>query len=375
MKRHKNGSRKKKDNSSKSDDYEDIDRAQDDEGSSCKIHQIPVIRSGIQASVDKSTDGMHMYDVVTQPIEGHAGSSDQQHIYSRTQHGSIKQQTHSECRQRNTNGHEYERLDGTKTGQKRVEGHKYDQVLPGEQQTQLGSGDQEHLYHVLEGPAEVHNSADNATTTEDMYSTPNFESSSTGQPQTQKTFLEGPFASTATYSSPQMSTNSGKEDDKEPDYDEPIHPNWPTAKPEDEVDQNREPEVLFDDPSYQATVSAQPHALSQNLSYNTKDNTPPSSSEAIPVEDQGKLPTDPACQVSTAVGPARRLTASSSNQDLKKGKEGDTSMHDRDLTISPSTPKGEYDQPTVIAATSKDASRPEGDQSILFDDPIYSQQI
>ena len=366
MERHKNGSRKKRDKSSKSDDYEDIDGAKDDEGSSCKIHQIPVIPSGVQASVDKSTDGMHMYDVVTQPIEGHAGSSDQQHIYSRTQHGSIKQQTHSECHQRNTNGHEYERLDGTKMGQKRVEGHKYDQVLPGEQQTQLGSGDQEHLYHVLEGPAEVRNSADNATTTEDTYSTPNFESSSKGQPQTQKTFVEGSFAPTA--------TNSSK-DDKEPDYDEPIHQNWPTAKPEDEVGQNRDPEVLFDDPSYQATVSARPHPLSQNLSYNTKDNTPPSSSEAIPVEDQGKLATDPAYQVSTAVGPARRLTASSSNQESKKGKESDTSMHDRDLTISPSTPKGEYDQPTAFAATSKDASRPEGDQSILFDDPIYSQQI
>jgi len=393
MKRHDKGSHKKKDKNSKSYEYVniDVDVAQEDKRSSCKIHQIPVVPTGTRVSTDKSTEEeMHMYDTVTQPVAGNAGSSDQQHVYSKTQHAMVKQQTLDECHQHVANGHEYERLDNTKLGQKRemrVGIHEYDQASPGEQQRQLGSGDrasQEHLYHVLDGPAEVSDSATNAITTEDMYSTPNFDrSSSTGQPQSpspQENFyhvLEDPATSTVTYSNPQISANSGKEEgDNEHDYDQPIHQN---SKLKDKVDQHEDPEVLFDDPSYLAPgMSAQPHSLSHNSSYNTKDKPILTSSTAIPVDDQGKLITDTAYQVSTAANPARRLTASRftahshSNQEPKKGKEENDT---RDSTISPHAPKGEYDQPTAISAENKDSSSAEGDQSVLFDDPIYSEQI
>lgn len=392
MKRHNKGSHKKKDKNSESYEYvdTDVDVAQEDKRSSCKIRQIPAVPTSIRLSADKSTEEeMHMYDTVTQPVAGNAGSSDQQHVYSKTQHAMVKQQTRNECHQHVANGHEYGHLDSTKLGQKRemrVGTHEYDQVSPGEQQRQLGSGDrasQEHLYHVLDGPAEV-DSATNTVTTEDMYSTPNFDrSSSTGQPQSpssQENFyhvLEDPATSTVTYSSPQISANSGKEEgDNEHDYDQLIHQN---SKLKDKVDQHGNPEVLFDDPSYLAPgVSAQLPSLSHNSSYNTKDKPILTSSEATPVDNQGKLIVDTAYQVSTAVNPARLLTASRftahshSNQESKKGKEENDT---RDSTITPRTPKGEYDQPTTISAASKDSSSMEGDQSVLFDDPIYSEQI
>jgi len=196
MKRHNKGSHKKKDKNSKSYEYvdTDVDVAQEDKRSSYKIHQIPAVPTGTQVSTDKSTEE-EMHDTVTQPVPDNAGSSDQQHVYSKTQHAMVEQQTRNECHQHVANGHEYGHLDSTKLGQKRemrVGTHEYDQVSPGEQQRQLGSGDrasQEHLYHVLAGPAEVSDSA-NAVTTEDMYSTPNFDrSSSTGQPQSPSTQL------------------------------------------------------------------------------------------------------------------------------------------------------------------------------------------
>jgi len=393
MKRHNKGSHKKKDKNSKSYDYVDIDAdvTQENKRSSYKIHQLTAVPPGMRVSTGMSTEEeMHMYDVVEQPVAGNAGSSDQQHIYSKTQHAMVEQQTRNECHQHVANGHEYGHLDSTKLGQKRemrVGTHEYDQVSPGEQQRRLGSGDrasQEHLYHVLDGPADISDSATNAITTEDMYLTPNFDrSSSTGQPQspsTQENFyhvLEDPATSTVTYSSPQISANSGKEEgDNEHDYDQPIHQN---SKLKDKVDQTGDPEVLFDDPSYLApATSAQPHSLSHNSSYNTKDKPILTSSETTPVDDQGKLITDTAYQVSTAANPARRLTASRftahshSNQEAKKGKEENDT---RDSTITPHTPKGEYDQPTAISAASKDSSSAEGDQSVLFDDPIYSEQI
>jgi len=274
MKRYDKGSHKKKDKNSKSYEYvnTDVDVAQEDKRSSCKIHQIPAVPTGTQVSTDKSTEEeMHMYDVVKRPVAGNAGSSDQQHVYSRTQHAMVKQQTCNECHEHVANGHEYGHLDSTKLDQKgemRVGIHEYDQVSPGEQQRQLGSGDrasQEHLYHVLDGPAEVSNSATNAVTTDDMYSTPNFDrSSSTGQPQSpssQENFyhvLEDPATSTVANSILQLSANSGKEEgDSEHDYDQPIHQN---SKLKDKVDQHEDSEVLFDDPSYLAPgTSAQPH--------------------------------------------------------------------------------------------------------------------
>ena len=276
-----------------SNGYEEID--QFDKGKiSSGPHQLPVNLAGSQTPTKSPEDKMHPYDVVTQPTGGNAVPNDQQHIYDRTQHPSIRdktQQTRDEYNQDKTTGRgQYEHLDNTRQGSRkkeaRSEGHDYyDSVSITEQEKHHGTGtpsSQENLYHVLEGPTEENSSA--TTATEDMYSTPNFSSKGPPQsPDTQDNFyhvLEGPTPSPG--SSPERSTAPGWGEENE--YNEPVQPNWDSSSKsgqqltqdsnnvqEDDYDQpaaitiknkglnsneggsneGGDQPVLFDDPTYQ----------------------------------------------------------------------------------------------------------------------------
>ena len=233
------------------DEYEEIDQV-DGGKISTGPHQLPANLAGSQTPTKSPEDKMHPYDVVTQPTGGNAVPNDQQHIYNRTQHPSIRdttQQTRAEYNQDNTTDRgQYERLDNTRQGNRmkeaRSEGHDCDSVSITEQEKHHGSGapsSQENLYHVLEGPTEENSSA--TTAAEEMYSTPNF--SSKGPPQSSSTrdnfyhVLEGPTPSTG--SNPERSTAPGKEEENE--YDEPVHPNWDSNKSGQQLGGE-----LFDDP-------------------------------------------------------------------------------------------------------------------------------
>ena len=356
-----------------SNGYEEIDQFDGGKISSGP-HQLPVNLAGSQTSTKSLEDKMHPYDVVTQPTGGNAVPNDQQHIYDRTQHPSIRdttQQTRDKYNQDNTTDRDqYERLDNTRQGNRnkeaRSEGHDYDSVSIGEQEKHHGSGapsSQENLYHVLEGPTEENSSA--TTAAEDMYSTPNFSSKGPLQsPDTWDNFyhvLEGPTPSTG--SNPERSTAPGKEEENE--YDEPVHPNWDSNK------SGQQPGgELFDDPSYQSTFApTQPHTLPQKLPDSARADLLPTPPTTSPVEDKAVI-SDPSYQLSSPsrLPTASRLTAQF-NQESKKGTWDDTHAFSQD---SKNAQEDDYDQPAAVTVNNKELNSNEGEgKPILFDDPTY----
>jgi len=361
----KQGLHKRKD---KPNEYEEIDQVDGGKVSSGP-HQLPANLAGSQTSTKSPKEKMHQYDVVAQPTGGNAVPNDQQHIYDRTQHLGITnkaQQTHGEYNQDSTTDHNrYECLDSTRQGSRnkeaRSEGHDYDSVSITEREKHHGSGtpsSQENLYHVLEGPTEENSSA--STAAEDMYSTPNI--SSKGQPQTPVTqdnfyhVLEGPTppTGTSTYSNPERSTASGKEEDHK--YDEPVRPKWYSNKSDQQLDGE-----LFDDPSYQSTfatvMSTQVHQ--QKLPNSARVDLLPSPLTTSSVEDKA-VTSDPSYELSS---PSRLPTASrpTPQPNLESFSQGSKNAQEDD-----------YNPPATITIKNKELNSNEGEgQPVLFDDPTY----
>ena len=359
----KQGLHKRKD---KPNEYEEIDQV--DEGKvSSEPHQLPANLAWSQTSTKYPKEKMHQYDVVAQPTGCNAVPNDQQHIYDRTQHPTNKtQQTHGEYNQDSTTGRSgYECLDSSRQGSRkkevRSEGHDYDSISITEREKYHGSGtlsSQENLYHVLEGPTEENSSA--TTAAEDMYSTPNI--SSKGQPQspdTQDNFyhvLEGPTppTGTSTYSNPERSTASGKEEEHK--YDEPVRPKWYSNKSGQQLDGE-----LFDDPSYQSTfatvMSTQPHT--QKLPNSARVDLLPCPLTTSSVEDKA-VTSDPSYELSS---PSRLPTASrpTPQPNLESFSQG-----------SKNAQEDGYNPPATITIRNKELNSNEGEsQPVLFDDPTY----
>ena len=359
----KQGLHKRKD---KPNEYEEIDQV--DEGKlSSEPHQLSANLAGSQTSTKSPKEKMHQYDVVAQPTGGNTVPNDQQHIYDRTQHPSTTdkaQQTHGEYNQDRTTGHSrYECLDSTRQGSRkkeaRSEGHDYDLISITERGKHHGSGtpsSQENLYHVLEGPTEENSSA--TTAAEDMYSTPNISSKEQPQsPDTQDNFyhvLEGPTSpmGTSTYTNPERSTASGKEEDHK--YDEPVHPKWYSNKSGQQLGGE-----LFDDPSYQSRFATVMSTQPQKLPNSARIDLLPSPSTTSSVEDKA-VTSDPSYELSS---PSRLPTASrpTPQPNLESFSQGSKNAQEDD-----------YDPPATITIKNKELNSNEGEgQPVLFDDPTY----
>ena len=349
----------------KPNEYEEIDQVDE----SKRPHQLPANLAGSQTPTKSPKEKMHQYDVVAQPTGGNTVPNDQQHIYDRTQHPAITsktQQTHGEYNQDSTTGRSgYECLDSSRQGSRkkkaRSEGHDYDSVSITEREKYHGSGtpsSQENLYHILEGPTEENSSA--TTAAEDMYSTPNI--SLKGQPQTPVTqdnfyhVLEGPTPpmGTSTYSNPERSTASGKEEEHK--YDEPVRPKWYSNKSGQQLGGE-----LFDDPFYQSTfaavISTQLHT--QKLPNSARVDLLPSPPTTSSVEDKA-VTSDPSYELSS---PSRLPTASrpTAQPNLESFSQGSKNAQEDD-----------YDPPATITIKNKELNSNEGEgQPVLFDDPTY----